>query len=391
MGAAGLPAELELRGPGVEPLLPGWADKSGVSAARYTWNVRTGRWTAESGVFELLGLDPGVELSKEILLARVHPADRALVVEVVEQALVSAQPFVCEHRIEQAPAAIRRVVITGEVLPDAAGRPLILQGAVVDVTERHRLEQQAIADSVDSMTSPAVLAAAAAIHRAALPAALAGLPGVRVAARYLPADGRLGGDVYDAWADAGGRVSVLVGDVAGHGLVAAGAMSRLSMMLRTFGGSSPAPGHVLAQVNRLHCAANAALATAVLVTLDPAGGVLRWASAGHPPPLLVSAGKVIELDGAANLLLGVDPDAAYSSTGATVSPGDRLVLFTDGLVERRTQGVDEGVARLMRAASQPWPDVEQMADGLLRALGAQDRQDDVCLLIAEITGEGPAR
>lgn len=192
-------------------------------------------------MLELLGLSSQAQPSSELLLSRVHPQDRVQLVEVIKQALASAQPFVYELRIEPGFGQLRRVVLTHEVLPDSAGRPPLIRGSLADVTERHRLEQQGIAGTIAGLPAAAAMVdAATAIHASALPATLAALPGVQVTARYLPLHGNLGGDVPPA----GGRHRPgqrRRRGRRGHGLPAAGAMSRLSAMIRAFGGTT-APG-----------------------------------------------------------------------------------------------------------------------------------------------------
>jgi serine phosphatase RsbU (regulator of sigma subunit) len=136
-------------------------------------------------------------------------------------------------------------------------------------------------------------------------------------------------------------------------------------------------------VNRLNCAAGAALATALIVTLDGGAGIVRWAAAGHCAPLLISDAHVVQLDGPTNLLLGVDPDAPYSETEVPINPGDRLVMFTDGLVERHRRCLDDGLNLLTAAARQPFATLDDCADNLLLATDADNREDDVCLLVTE--------
>jgi hypothetical protein len=354
------------------------------AVGRYTWNLRTGHWTWDQGIYVLYGLPETVPPSKETFQAHKHPDDREHTVEVIEQALATGQSFACEHRIIRTDGTVRHVVATGEVLTDERGGPQVLRGRMVDVSDRYKLEQQSILATVDGLPSPtADIDAATAIHALALPATLHSLPDVQVAARYLPERGPIGGDFYDAWIHQNGPVTFVVADVTGHGVQAAAAMSRLSVMLRAFGEDAASPAHVLHEVNRLNCAAGAALATALIMTIDTAAATARWATAGHCAPLLVRAGDVSELEGPVNLLLGVDPDTPYSETELALEPGDRLMMFTDGLIERHRRTVDAGVHQLIEAAHRPGPDLDNYADDLLKAMNAEEREDDVCLLLAE--------
>jgi hypothetical protein len=221
------------------------------------------------------------------------------------------------------------------------------------------------------------------------------VPGYDVGARYSPAPGgKVGGDWYDAFALPGGEVAVVVGDVAGHGLAAAGVMGQLRNALRAYlvdgdpvtadpgpgpdpgpepgadagaardaGGDAAgdakavSPGRALARLDRLTSLLMPdALATAVVVVLDPASGAARVASAVHPPPLTMRVGRsdLLELTAAPPLgawSFGPPPDLAALETSVRLGPGDALVLYSDGLVERRGEAPDTGLARLRTLAT----------------------------------------
>lgn len=221
---------------------------------------------------------------------------------------------------------------------------------------------------------------------------------LHVVVRYRPAahEAQVGGDWYDAFATSGGSMTLVVGDVAGHDRHAAAAMAQVRNVLRGVGqcveGSPSAVLSALdAALSRLQVPA---MATAVLCQVRPgprSSGVgastLRWSNAGHPPPLLLQPDGTASLLGREpELLLGVAPDEPRSDHEVTLLPGSTVVLYTDGLVERRDQSLDEGMERLRTAAGDLHalpPD--ELCDELLTRLAA-DAEDDVALLVMRLTG-----
>jgi serine phosphatase RsbU (regulator of sigma subunit) len=221
---------------------------------------------------------------------------------------------------------------------------------------------------------------------------------LQVAARYQPAarDAEVGGDWYDAFFTADGTMSLVVGDVAGHDSSAAAEMAQIRNVLRGVAQTLQAsPAVVLSALDGALARLEAnTLATAVLcqtwpVETDPAQRRfrLRWSNAGHPPPLLVHAGGRPEFLGdRAEMLLGVRPDSPRSDAEVDLFPGDTLLLYTDGLVEKRRQLLDDGFERLRTAATAAHGlPVEAMCDAMLAAL-VEASEDDVVLLAARVVG-----
>jgi serine phosphatase RsbU (regulator of sigma subunit) len=182
---------------------------------------------------------------------------------------------------------------------------------------------------------------------------------VLTAARYLPAGraAQVGGDWYDVIPLGDGRIGVAIGDVSGHGIRAAALMGQLRGTLRAYALEGHSPGHVLAALNRAAAAFTGLepeqLATAAYAVVDPAAGQVRHARAGHPPLVLVdeSTGDRVPrlLGGPAGLPLGVDEDADYPESSAELAAGTWLLGYTDGFVERRDEGFDTGLDRLLDA------------------------------------------
>ncbi len=213
------------------------------------------------------------------------------------------------------------------------------------------------------------------------------ITGAQVVARYVPAAeaARVGGDWYDAFLHPGGDPVVVIGDVTGHDTAAAAEMGQLRGLLRGIAHYSGAgPAEVLRGLDAAMAAMHTGtLATAAIARLEDGGTRLRWASAGHPPPLVADPdGTVTALsDGLGDLLLGVDPTAVRRESTVPLRPGAVVLLYTDGLVERRDCDVDTGVARLRQhLAALAGRPLEQLADELLARMLPTTPGDDVALV-----------
>ena len=225
------------------------------------------------------------------------------------------------------------------------------------------------------------------------------LDGLRTAARYLASESGadVGGDFYEVIALPDGAVGVAVGDVVGHDVFAAAAMGHLRGLLRASvwdvgrypRGQNRRHGHdpaeVLTRVDRLvQGLETATLASLAYARLEPlSGGAkgwrLRYSSAGHPPLMVRRPdGSTVVLDDAAGVLLGVD-DGPRTTAEVDLEPGSTLLAYTDGLVERRRESLDTGLARLRLALAQGPDDVDDLVDHLLATLG--DSEDDVAVLV----------
>jgi serine phosphatase RsbU (regulator of sigma subunit)/anti-sigma regulatory factor (Ser/Thr protein kinase) len=222
-------------------------------------------------------------------------------------------------------------------------------------------------------------------------------PGLDVAVRYQPAARELqvGGDWYDAFALGSGDTLLVVGDVAGHDQDAAAVMAQVRNILRGVAhvlGGSPA-GVLTALDQALRDLLVPSLATAVLATVEQEepgrDRVLRWSNAGHPPPVLIEVdGSVRLLDSDPDLLLGLDPATGRADHTATLPVGSTLLLYTDGLIERRGTPLDLGLAWLTGACRQlAGLPVEVLLDELLAMLEG-DVEDDVALLAVRVLDTG---
>jgi sigma-B regulation protein RsbU (phosphoserine phosphatase) len=226
------------------------------------------------------------------------------------------------------------------------------------------------------------------IQRGLLPAAMPQTAGLKLASSWQPADG-VGGDCFDALVFAGGGVGLTIADVAGKGVPAALLMSNLQAAVRAFAQESSAPGSVCTSVNRLLCRnmASGRFVTFCYVKIDAASRRLTYASAGHNPPLLVRASGHVDTLAPTGTVLGVFAESAYEQGEFALAPGDRLVLYTDGITEGRNPAGEEfGEERLAESAARhrALPADEMLAAMLREVEGfnAGVYEDDATLIVA---------
>jgi serine phosphatase RsbU (regulator of sigma subunit) len=235
---------------------------------------------------------------------------------------------------------------------------------------------------------------AVAFQQAALPDELPEVDGAAIAARYRPAThgATVGGDWYDVLVLDEDRILLVVGDVVGHGMVAAAAMGRLRTAFQTIVPFGADPGFLLQTVSQqVATIPDAFCTTVVCAMLDLRTGDLTWSRAGHPPPLVVGAGGPTLLDARCQPPLGVTADAPARVHQHVLAPGDVLVLYTDGLVERRDESLDQGFRRLGAVAEQ-LVDLEpgELSDALVEALvPAEEQTDDLAVLVVRFDGRSP--
>ena len=217
------------------------------------------------------------------------------------------------------------------------------------------------------------------------------VPGLQIAVRYQPAaqEAQIGGDWYDAFVTAAGSTLVVIGDIGGHDRTAAARMGQVRNLLRGMAYDSDDSPAVL--LGRLDTAMQGlgldTLATALLARVEPTdvGHRLRWANAGHLPPVLrTGEGDLHVLDDESDLLLGLDADAERRERTTELPTGSSLVLYTDGLIERRDASLDAGIARVTQAVSRLGDaDAEATADAVVTAAGSSN-EDDIAVLVLRV-------
>jgi len=251
------------------------------------------------------------------------------------------------------------VEISLSPLPTEQG--ILVSSAIRDITERKRADV---------------------LERSFVPERLAEIPGVRLAARFEPggAGVEVGGDWYDVLELDDGSIGLAIGDVAGRGVPAAAVMAQLRNALRAYAVELHRPSAALARLNRLAWIhEDSVMATVIYLVFDPTSGRVRLANAGHLPPLQANPdGSTLYLDGGRSLPLGVQGITTYTDAEYELSPGSTLLLYTDGLIEKRRRPIDEGLARLAACVGDHG-DLEELCDRLLAQLGPSG-EDDVTLL-----------
>jgi anti-anti-sigma factor len=293
----------------------------------------------------------------------------------------------------------------------AAALPLAAVGRVVGAiglsfpTERgFPAEERDFVLALVAQAAPAFERAAAAderrviaetLQKSLLPPTLPHLDRILLASRYLPGarGSQAGGDWYDVLPLDEGRVAIAVGDVVGQGARAAAIMGQLRSALSGYLLEGHGPVQALERLDRFAGRVPGATgSTVACLVLDPGTGDLVWARAGHPPPLVAGPTGCRRLDDATGTVLGVRARPPFTAGSATIRPGDSIVLYTDGLVERRGELVDDGIERLAGiAADRHGLAPDTLTDALLTGAlagspsnGGPDPADDVALIVARL-------
>ena len=342
-----------------------------VDAARlgsWTWDMRTGVTTWDERLEEMHGLAPGgFGGTFEDWVAALHPEDRATCIARVEQALASPGPYTLIHRTTWSDGSVHTIECRGTVLVDEHGSPVGTTGVAIDVTTRERTVQT--------------------LQRTLLPAELPTVAGVNVACRFRSAETRIdiGGDWYAAVPLDGPRLGLGIGDVAGHGLEAINHMASARFSLRTIALDGQPPEKVLSRLGRVvDTFEGGTLITVLYGVLDPAARTWTYASAGHVPAVLRRAGGEARLvDEQPDPPLGAG--LSFAAKSVEFEPGDSLLLYTDGLIERRGEDIRLGLARLLQAAERAPADAGDMCDFMMaEMLSQQASEDDAAILCATL-------
>jgi PAS domain S-box-containing protein len=322
------------------------------------------------------------------------------------QCLDTGRPGMITHADERSLVRVARDRDAAAILARAGVHtamtvPLIARGRILGVLGLARARNPRPFDE-DDLTLACELASRAAVsidnarlhqqlrstaetlQRSLLPRLQPGHPRLELAARYCAAQAssEVGGDWYDVIALDDGKAALVVGDVMGSGVPAATTMGRLRTATSTLAGLDLDPAQVLGHLDRITRGLDPYIATCVYAVYDPARGVCHFSNAGHLPPVVVRAGgspELLELPTGTPLGVGGVP---FETTTVGLGPGDRLVLYTDGLVETRDQAIDERLGDLLRLLRVHDESVEETCDRLLAALRHPADRDDVALLIA---------
>uniref|UniRef100_UPI0015860146 PP2C family protein-serine/threonine phosphatase n=1 Tax=Streptomyces sp. TRM64462 TaxID=2741726 RepID=UPI0015860146 len=289
---------------------------------------------------------------------------------------------------------VRTVDLLGRPVAGTDGRPWAVQMVARDLTPQMRSRRRLVAKETEArqlrQQAEAERHVASVLREAVLPTYSQGLAelGVSAAAAYLPAeaDAAVGGDWYKCRRQPDGRALIAVGDAQGHGLEAVARMAQQRYAMAGLAQLGASAGDITSWLNELVCGDPTAATATMVVGHIGSDRVLRWASAGHPAPLLLRDGKAFALPSDhRGPLLGVLPEHPYETAELPLSAGDLLLLYTDGVVERRGQDITEGVEALARRlASTGTTAPQRVIDRLTEEYGRAPHDDDACLLAVRV-------
>jgi integral membrane sensor domain MASE1 len=288
----------------------------------------------------------------------------------------------------------------------SGGKPIGVLGLMWTRPQPLDAAQLAYVSAVATMVGQALVRAqvyadeharAAVLQAAVLPTEPAEITELELAVSYEMADAAhgLGGDWYDVMSLSNQRAYLAVGDVVGHGLPAVEDMAQLRSAARAMALQGLPPARLLAELNTFTAhTSHGRFATMAVAVFDPVAGTLSYGLAGHPPPLLRRSrdGTVVRLVDADGPVLGPIREAVYTEGQVKLEPGDILVMYTDGLVERPSRDVESGITQAERLLA-GWGSeigVAQRCRQLTETLASPPRQDDVCVLAVRLRGADPS-
>ncbi|WP_053711074.1 SpoIIE family protein phosphatase [Streptomyces sp. NRRL B-3648] len=352
-------------------------------------NLLTGEITWNGQLFSLYGRPPtSPPVALHDLPAHAHPDDSVTLGRFLRTLLHHRRPASAAFRLLRPDGVTRHTRVVAEPVLDTDGQLFGVRGAYQDISAQHWTEV-ALAATRDQLAHTEQQAVernrlALQLQHAIMPPAQAPLrvPGLQVAVRYRPAETEhlVGGDWYDAVVLPSGLVLLCVGDVAGHGIEAATSMVVLRNALRGLAVTGAGPAQLLSWLNIVaHHLTGAVTATAVCGLYDGERRTLRWARAGHLPPVLVRQADASALPPVKGLLLGAVPEAGYEETELQLAAGDTLLMYTDGLIERRDRSVEESLSHLVETARVAPNTLDQQLDRLL-TYSRSDTDDDTCIV-----------
>ncbi|MCC8246846.1 SpoIIE family protein phosphatase [Saccharothrix luteola] len=355
------------------------------------WNLVTNEIDWSDQLYVIFDRDPALgPMSLDEIRASVVGEDLPILQNAVRRMLERGEGTDSELRL-RAGDQIRNGRFIGEPVLDVEGRPVRLDVVLQDVTAMRRAEKRVfdlseqfaqehqVADHLRSAVLP-------------LPSRPLELPGMRVVVRYLAAEqwAEVGGDWYHAFPIDDGSTLLAIGDVAGHGLATAAAMAKLRYALTGAALTNPDPAGVLDVLNRmLTGGGGVTLASAIVGRFEPTTRRLSWAQAGHPAPLLVRSNDVQRLDRPVGPILGAVRGAVYATARTLLAPGDTVLMFTDGLIERRPSAGVRGddLERLMEEIRGFAAELDpaRMPEALTSRLVPATPLDDTCIVAATIS------
>jgi PAS domain S-box-containing protein len=332
--------------------------------------------------FEALGF-PGV------LDTLIHPDDRERVEAAIAVALENGASMAYESRLST-PAGERLVRVRGEVVRDGAGEPRFIRGSLQDVTEQRQAEQALATAAANQEAALREHAIADELQRSLLPERSFDLEHLDLATYYRAGvEGtQVGGDWYDVIDLGAGRTAMVVGDVMGRGVSAASSMGQLRSAVRAFTKLDIPPSEVLEYLDGIvQDLTGDQIVTCVYAVFDSTDQTMRFANAGHLPPLLVDPGGPVHQLGTAGPPLGAGYFGQSSET-VQLRRGSTVAFYTDGLVEQRGRDLDVGIEQLAdQLCRHADTDVAELPQLFLDALLPDGPDDDVAVLVARVNAD----
>ncbi|MGN6793684.1 MAG: SpoIIE family protein phosphatase [Streptosporangiaceae bacterium] len=355
-------------------------------------NLETGdvRWTEST--YQLFGLPQTAPVSITDLDDLVAVADLPSLRSFRRQLTAQRRQSAAAFRIIKADDGSERQIRAYAEPIGGTATATIVRGAYQDVSSDYHTQlafaaaREQLADTEERALEDHRLAVR--LQEAITPrvAGPVSAPGLDVAARYRPSESGtiVSGDWYDILELPNQHTLLVIGDIAGHGLDAVTGMVALRNALRGLVAASAQPADLLAWLNKTaYNFGPGLMGTAICGWFDPVSKTLRWARAGHLPPILARGRDADVLGLPRGVILGADVDASYDEATTSLRSGDAVVLYTDGLIERRGVPIDTAIAGLLDQASSPDADTSRYADHLLEQ-AAPNTEDDACLVTIRV-------
>lgn len=376
------------------------AEKGG-NVGSWRWDMVTGEnwWSPQSYV--IYGVTPKeFDGSRETWISFVHPEDRLRMQSKAEEMFAICKPeFHSEFRIIRSDGSVRWIEARGLVNYDSSGNPIEMIGINIDITERKDIEERLkTAAEMETDARARAQRQSELLQKALLPTLPPAPEGYKVAAQYVPGTPELdiGGDFYDLLITENGRIAILIGDVSGKGVEAVSLASSTRATVRAFAYDMTSPASALTHANAVIYSQEEQrredmyqFVTVALVVTCPKTGILHYSSAGHPPPLICRANGKVDVLSFGQPPVGIELDMEYSESELRLNPGDKLILYTDGIDEAR-RGLKffelAGIRRTLRRYGRDEPAVlvEHLVAEAKSWAGGTLRDDAVVIVVERL-------
>jgi PAS domain S-box-containing protein len=355
-----------------------------------SWEIdlRTGRVDASEEFLRIVGRsadEVAAMTFADVVAHLIHPDDQAM----VQQSLVNADAngLHYETRVVRPSGETVLVSVFGEVVLDEHGERELVRGSVQDITERRAAEAALAMAAANAEAAAREHSIADQLQRSLLPQKAFDLEHLEVATYYRAGvEGtQVGGDWYDVIELGGGRTALVVGDVMGRGVRAAAVMGQLRAAVRAYARLDLPPADLLESLDGLvREIGEDQIVTCIYAVFDPADRVLRFANAGHLPPIVATPdGECRLVGGDENPPLGIGA-VNLRQHEVDLASNARVVLYTDGLVERRGEDLEQGIRSLARHVAELTGPVDGVPEELVAAMLPDGPDDDVAILVARV-------